>query len=271
MTSTRSCPHCAGPLVKKPGPGRWPKYCSEECRRQATRPTPAAVSLACGQCGEAFTGKQGQKYCSPKCRDRAHYLRAREDGRYDAWLQQTRQKEAGRRAELKCPYCDEPMPPRRRSHCGASECERQNTNRRMREFMRRYQAENGVSYARKYRSPEQDAARFAALRRWAEENPEEAAARKQEAWQRRRARKRQAPYETFRHEDVYERDDWVCQLCSIPVDPKAKHPDPMSASLDHVVPFARGGHHVWDNVQLAHLRCNVRKQARLDWTPEEAS
>lgn len=60
---------------------------------------------------------------------------------------------------------------------------------------------------------------------------------------------------------VYERDRWVCQLCEEPVDPSVKYPDPRSASLDHVLPLARGGDHTYENVQLAHLSCNVRKGA----------
>ena len=62
---------------------------------------------------------------------------------------------------------------------------------------------------------------------------------------------------------MYERDGWVCQLCIEPVDPELRYPDHMSASLDHVIPLSRGGHHTWENVQLAHLICNTRKCARI--------
>jgi 5-methylcytosine-specific restriction endonuclease McrA len=165
------------------------------------------------------------------------------------------------------------MAPKRgsqRKQCGASECERQFRNERSRMFMRRYKAKHGVSYVRKYRKPEQDEERFALLGELNRQDPERAAARKQESWHRRRARKRMAPFDRFRHADVYERDAWVCQLCSRVVDPDLRHPDPLSASLDHKLPLARGGHHVWDNVQLAHLTCNVTKNARIDWSPEAA-
>lgn len=56
---------------------------------------------------------------------------------------------------------------------------------------------------------------------------------------------------------VYERDAWICQLCSEPVDPNLEYPDPRAASLDHVVPLSRGGTHESTNLQLAHLKCNV--------------
>lgn len=58
---------------------------------------------------------------------------------------------------------------------------------------------------------------------------------------------------------VFEGDAWVCRLCETPVDPAAPWPDPLSPSVDHIVPFARGGAHVRSNVQTAHLVCNMRK------------
>ena len=69
--------------------------------------------------------------------------------------------------------------------------------------------------------------------------------------------------EVFAREDVYERDGWVCQLCGKPVDRGLEWPDPFSASLDHVVPVSAGGEHSLLNCQLAHLRCNQAKGARV--------
>lgn len=62
---------------------------------------------------------------------------------------------------------------------------------------------------------------------------------------------------------VYERDGWVCQLCGEPVDPDLKGPDPMCASIDHVVPLSHGGDHSMENTQLAHLGCNSAKGNRV--------
>lgn len=39
-----------------------------------------------------------------------------------------------------------------------------------------------------------------------------------------------------------------------------KFPDPMSPSVDHIIPIARGGHPTnIDNLQLTHLSCNQTK------------
>lgn len=71
-------------------------------------------------------------------------------------------------------------------------------------------------------------------------------------------------YEPFTSQSIFERDAWVCGLCSELVDSALKWPHPMSASLDHVVPMSRGGDHVPENTQCAHLRCNLVKGATAD-------
>jgi hypothetical protein len=58
---------------------------------------------------------------------------------------------------------------------------------------------------------------------------------------------------------IYERDRWVCQICTQPVDEALTWPDPMSPSLDHVTPVICGGQHVAANMQTSHLICNIRK------------
>jgi len=67
---------------------------------------------------------------------------------------------------------------------------------------------------------------------------------------------------------VFERDGWTCQLCREPIDPTLSHMHPMMASVDHIVPFARGGLHAYENVQAAHLGCNAAKRDKL---PEEVA
>lgn len=77
--------------------------------------------------------------------------------------------------------------------------------------------------------------------------------------QRRRAAKRTGTVETVYRRKVYERDGWRCQLCQRPVKRDALAPDPLSPSLDHIIPLAAGGTHEYRNVQLAHFLCNSRK------------
>ena len=52
----------------------------------------------------------------------------------------------------------------------------------------------------------------------------------------------------------------ICAICGKPVDKTLKSPDPMSASVDHIIPIAKGGHPCdLDNLQLAHRSCNRAK------------
>jgi hypothetical protein len=59
--------------------------------------------------------------------------------------------------------------------------------------------------------------------------------------------------------EIAVRDAYECQLCGGSVDMAVKYPDPLFASLDHVVPVSAGGSSSKSNLQLAHLVCNVRR------------
>ena len=61
---------------------------------------------------------------------------------------------------------------------------------------------------------------------------------------------------------LIERDQGRCGLCGQAVLLETKYPDPLSPSMDHILPLSLGGPHVADNLQLAHLICNIRKGNR---------
>lgn len=60
--------------------------------------------------------------------------------------------------------------------------------------------------------------------------------------------------------ELAERDGWVCGICAHGVDRAARPRTAGSASMDHIIPLARGGLHTEDNLQLAHYLCNVLKR-----------
>jgi hypothetical protein len=80
---------------------------------------------------------------------------------------------------------------------------------------------------------------------------------------KRRAQKHGVFISPVKRIEIFERDHWVCQICGEPVNPALLFPDSMSASLDHIIPFAVGGAHVMNNVQLAHFICNSKKSDRI--------
>ena len=77
----------------------------------------------------------------------------------------------------------------------------------------------------------------------------------------RRARERGAFVETISRAFVMKRDKWICHLCKGAIPKEEKWPQPLSGSIDHVVPLAGGGLHSYANVKAAHLSCNLRKGA----------
>ena len=71
-------------------------------------------------------------------------------------------------------------------------------------------------------------------------------------------------------EGLFRRDKGVCSLCG----KRCDYEDytvtrgvfiagDWYPSIDHIIPLAKGGLHSWDNVQLAHRRCNWEKSDRI--------
>ena len=74
----------------------------------------------------------------------------------------------------------------------------------------------------------------------------------------RRIREYEAFVEYVDVNTLYKRDDGVCGLCGLFVDPQNWH-------VDHITPLAKGGTHEYTNVQVSHPSCNHRKGARSNW------
>ena len=89
---------------------------------------------------------------------------------------------------------------------------------------------------------------------------------------RGRTRRAEIPAERIDIRYLGRRDKWTCQLCKLPVKPFADcgKRDPLSPSVDHIVPVTLGGPHIYANVQLAHLECNRAKGNRMDKRLAEA-
>lgn len=53
---------------------------------------------------------------------------------------------------------------------------------------------------------------------------------------------------------------YYCAICGKLVDKTLPPSDPMSATVDHIIPISKGGHMSdIDNLQLAHRVCNEKK------------
>jgi 5-methylcytosine-specific restriction endonuclease McrA len=67
--------------------------------------------------------------------------------------------------------------------------------------------------------------------------------------------------EIFDRIEIFERDQWCCYLCGLPVDRAASAFDPLSPTVDHVIPLSQQGEHSRANTRCAHFGCNSAKQA----------
>lgn len=56
----------------------------------------------------------------------------------------------------------------------------------------------------------------------------------------------------------------VCGICGQEIDPVFKYPHPLSKTVDHIIPVAKGGHPSdLANLQAAHRWCNRQKSDKL--------
>lgn len=205
------------------------------------------VERVCEYCGVTFVARRDARFCSRGCGNRFRYPANREKvaARNRAWKQANHEKviEYGRAYyEIN-----------RERVAEYYEANRNKVATCRREY-RKANLDKLLVRERIYRetNPEKLAER---QRAWALANPEKVRERNA----RRRARKLAAYVAPVDNKSIYKRDKYKCQLCGENVNMEKSYPDPMSPSIDHILPLSKGGTHEPDNVQLAHLRCNLKK------------
>jgi hypothetical protein len=63
---------------------------------------------------------------------------------------------------------------------------------------------------------------------------------------------------------VFQKANAICYLCNSKTHfENTEEYSPFLATVDHVIPWTKGGSHVWVNVKLCCLRCNIKKKDRL--------
>jgi 5-methylcytosine-specific restriction endonuclease McrA len=69
---------------------------------------------------------------------------------------------------------------------------------------------------------------------------------------------------TITRREVFKRAHGLCYLCNCKTNfLKTDVFDPYLATVDHVIPWTKGGSHKWDNVKNCCLRCNMVKKDRI--------
>lgn len=206
------------------------------------------VEVRCIDCGVVLkVVKGGKKRCND-CRLEEGRRRAREYARSLPRKQRVAQV-------LACYLCGGETPATTRSRRKCRACAQESASTQCGEHDCGRPARARKLCAMHYKRAARSEGRITDVNEWTE--------RRQANHERRRALKLGATVgEPFTNIEIFERDGWKCGLCGKRVDRNLRHPDPLSSSLDHVVPLSVGGAHARENVQLAHLTCNVRKGNR---------
>ncbi|WP_432420861.1 HNH endonuclease [Nocardia brasiliensis] len=92
-----------------------------------------------------------------------------------------------------------------------------------------------------------------------------------------RALKWGAPTEQVIAREVFERDEWICHICTRQI-PKSLRKtrnvadpyEPMAPVIDHVIPLSKSGSNMLDNCRTAHSSCNAKKHNRQKNSSEAA-
>jgi 5-methylcytosine-specific restriction endonuclease McrA len=80
------------------------------------------------------------------------------------------------------------------------------------------------------------------------------------AWARKKAGRQWSHKERYDRMAIFERDGFRCHLCRKKINMDSKGAD--RPTLDHLVPYAKGGADTAANVRPAHMNCNSSKQTK---------
>ena len=122
---------------------------------------------------------------------------------------------------------------------------------------RKYKKYHDTNYPNR---PEMRAQAVARAKRWVSANPERAKELRQAVDRRRRAKQYGSTVGPIDYKQILIEARGICGICHELL-------GDMKMEFDHIVPIARGGSHTQENLQAAHMSCNRRKSARMDYAP----
>ena len=170
---------------------------------------------------------------------------------------------------LHCSVCGTELVGSQRIICSVRECELESTRRRSyqhnsakKELTQRECKECGTQFIPEYGNKRRKFCSKKCLDRWNDRQHDRGGDLNGRA--RKYLRKTYGVvsplmYQYLNWSKVLDRDKWVCGICGQPIDKDKKCPDDGSPSIDHIVPLAQGGAHIYSNVQAAHFKCNWMK------------
>lgn len=214
------------------------------CYKRARKAGTLELGPRHGRCADCGRGVVGGKTGPIPTRCRACAEQRRRTRMYAEWRQASSEKYEAERRWVACPDCgtERERSPRDTKSTRCLPCQAARRAALLKEWAKANPAKT-----------------YASKRKWHESNREVLRANNH----RRRVLARSAQSDRFVARDIFERDGWACQICGVALDSTIKFPDPLSPSLDHIVPISRGGTHTLDNVQAACMGCNWAKGPRM--------
>jgi 5-methylcytosine-specific restriction endonuclease McrA len=263
-----NCLTCAATLTKKPGPGRWPHYCQEHRGGRTGKTRVDSARVAAKARWDMPGAREGASALARMAAEKRWANRTTRNcgcGHTVAVYEGHSRNKCDECVGLVCrdPNCETAVP-RSKKWCeehriaairasrdvardrAGTECSEMGCERPV-----RARTVCNMHYKRTLRKEGR-------LRAdpWGE--------RRRNDYHIRRARKMGTQSNgVVRVVDLIARDGLACGICQKAVDPNLAYPDPLSRSVDHIFPISRGGPHTPANCQLAHLRCNISKGARV--------
>lgn len=243
------CAECGQPVPK----GR-KTTCSRKCQKAGERKRYRAklVPMDCAHCGETFMGRRwgrtkGARYCSLQCDCDAKRWRFMRRSSPIPWAD--------------CKGCGKRFVTHRgKLYCSSEDCYyKDRPGRPAQRFQQGWRVFVGGNCCRCGETFLHFTYNTDLLPRHCSRS-----CAKADDKDRRRAAKANTTVGAVVRHQVFERDDWTCRLCGEPVDKRARVPHHHAATIDHIVPLAKGGQHTYSNVQCAHFICNTRKGASCD-------
>jgi endogenous inhibitor of DNA gyrase (YacG/DUF329 family) len=265
ITAKLICENCGNEFIPNHfSPGQ--KFCSRKCQLHTNGIKPKThLTATCRYCGKEYHPKsiERNKYCSRKCR--FNYLHERKAKRLQAVELEKQDRQPKYR---KCSLCGKEYQFGKgyQGFC-SHECRKEANRQRSCEyykahfisvkqtnpFITKSCPECGRSFKVNYHANRT----IYCSKRCSEKEF------KRNQNHKRRLNKVSLFISKVHRQEIFKRDNFTCQICHKKINLKYKFPHPLSATIDHIIPLAKGGTHEPKNCQTAHMICNSNKRDLL--------
>lgn len=243
---------------------RWCKRCAATKKREARASRPRgrmAIKCICRQCGTSFRPIEASKtkYCSHACA----FEGLRIDRRKAKEERRAQQPGPFTRVYLcACRVCSRTFYSKNsRSGLCSDPCRKVEACKKSREYNASFKAIKPVNCKE---CGTVFVAEYGDGRRTYCSHRCSAKASRRISKPKRRALLRAVSVESVDPIKVFDRDGWRCQICHRPTPKRLRGSmDKRAPELDHIIPLAKGGEHSYRNTQCACRKCNGAKSATV--------